>query len=788
MSSATVSPKTSDSTQDSNYYSGTFRPSLGRMSDPGQPAFFNQKVWWLSNGKSDSLYLYSGIQTDLLQGDTSQVKKNWSHQKISNHLKSNGLDLKTTKVSASVIKGDRCYFFWRDKKNDRLACMYIFLSYDAGTMTLNSNLCDSAIKIQKNGSTISNLDGDVAAYGLGDEILINFLSSGKLYSAVIDPDQLDEKNATWEVSQLVQSTTLKDLNIKSANNLSGAWFTFGPEQNYVLLNIFDGDKNIAYPFIWKVNSNNYISGNPAKTIGTFSAKYSPSLRCDPAGRIVAIYPKKDSKQYIYTRTFNTLGPSTTASSPQFNDSFSDESKLFGQSHKSNIKVTTVFVTANAVDGLVTVQNENQANQTYSGKTADVYQFAVYGHTDKSDGSYKVTLQCGTYGSLGAAANYASRLPDTQNQGKMLVKAIMDPFPMANDMVNSGNYESKRVFTRYGVYESHSEDRTLALSMQFGVKGNFKTSKGIGPALEYQFKTGPSFRNEWGIETQKETFFESYAGADPAQTGNYNIVPFGELMGISLPTIHEDAQFFFDSNGVQVNGYNTALYSQLRIDPNDSNIHAREGIYQLVSSTPGDLNTYTKDSINENMMQAWNGLSSSEKEEFPAAYGDGTYFQDVILPNAYAFGETDNSDPEKGKYLEYLVGHGGSYQKFTELTKSFREWGWTMDGSFYLGISGGEEFSVMGVGEGFQSEDMVGFEFQSAAALDTREENSWGIDVDIDALLPYNHPYTVRLYLLKASDLWAKEALYMSGSKGDLQNTADLLNSEPMKVFFRVILD
>ena len=115
-------------------------------------------------------------------------------------------------------------------------------------------------------------------------------------------------------------------------------------------------------------------------------------------------------------------------------------------------------------------------------------------------------------------------------------------------------------------------------------------------------------------------------------------------------------------------------------------------------TPGDLYSYTPDGINARM----------------AALGAGrTTRRYVIEPNAYTF-------PDGSTFLSASWADGAITQpSFQAMKDTFTESSWTLDGSFYVGFSGGEGVNVFGMGWDLSSSSGVPIPTRRRAPPQTR---------------------------------------------------------------------
>lgn len=313
----------------------------------------------------------------------------------------------------------------------------------------------------------------------------------------------------------------------------------------------------------------------------------------------------------------------------------------------------------------------------------------------------------------------------------------------------------------------------------GIKAAFTTTKGIGPATELEFSTGPM--GSLAIEYQQinSAAFTIYTSAEIGPNGTLVVAPYGSYNDETLSEVHEDATVFYDTSGNLINGNQAPIYSVLRLVKASSTSRSG-GSYTSYCYTPGVMSSYTADSINQTMQSLYNKLTPKQQGFLNPHYGDGSYVKNVMLPNAQSLGLTDD-------YLEFNFTGAGSYHTGIEVINSIMATlGWVFQGSAYIGVSGGEEVSLFGFGEGFDASALVGYQYNLSLSAGFGGTGSWGINFTDDSG-PVNvaghSTYTTRMYFLKPSNLWSYE-LQLFGNPEKADNV-DYANSQPSKIMFVV---
>jgi hypothetical protein len=137
--------------------------------------------------------------------------------------------------------------------------------------------------------------------------------------------------------------------------------------------------------------------------------------------------------------------------------------------------------------------------------------------------------------------------------------------------------------------------------------------------------------------------------------------------------------------------------------------------------------------------------------------------------------------------------GGRGDAFQAIESEFEEWGLEASYSAYAGVSGGIKVEG-GVGivnvelASFEYSVLAGYSFHSKVNSSTEQRNSLQIEVDLSKVGSVTGSYEVRLYLLPANPLWARELALFAEDKRQLQQDFDLARSAPFRIFYRVVLN
>lgn len=245
---------------------------------------------------------------------------------------------------------------------------------------------------------------------------------------------------------------------------------------------------------------------------------------------------------------------------------------------------------------------------------------------------------------------------------------------------------------------------------------------------------------------------------------------------------------------------------------DGSASAVAGEYSSYCYTPGNLLTYSEEAINYHMKQLYNRLKAVPDNDpltgkplpndpsaqdftfnhvsYASVYTDGNYVQEVVR----RFGSECFGPSGTLPYLEFAFSETGIQRSEFQTTSRFTTGASSyVDGSLYAGMTWDleTEQSVGFLGitaiqvKTLQSEGfvMAGSEFSSEVVRSSTSASDWGVKLGeyLNPLAP-GEAYTVRLYLLKPSPLWSREARAFSTLPAGAAVDVD---SAPLRILFTV---
>lgn len=782
----------------STYQSDQFKLNVGRWRQPGQLAQLGNGLAWIGNGTSEDLYLYTKDLGKLLQGEVKHVEKDWHERELRDCGVSEATDgikvkLKTNHGTASAVVGNTAYFFWVDAQEGTLCALPMTLKADSEAFAFD--LGAKPLVIYGAGTfhhRVKGIASDLSATVYQGHVLLTY---GDATGAVThlklgfaEQDLRTNKGIWSAVSSHTSRVnfTPTDLNY-SATQPSTEWFTLGPAQDYLMVLLYNAATQQVLGTTFKMGADGMPSDQSPRRVADFLASGSVSLRRDPSGRLVVVYGKYNDQHQLMSRVYRTVAEQADAAGePILGKSFEREVALNQATWTTHTGVAHVFVKGVDHSHAVQLPTKDAGDQRFPAILADVYHITLYGHGDPDGRAYSIQGQVAGYGQVAFVQDVAQLHPP--QSGPMVLTAVMEPFPLPQGMLDA--YPQVSVRTIYGTEARDDRRHQVALNTQYGIRAAYKTKSGLGPAADFQMSAGPSVGIAHQQQTSIETEFVSYAGGAKGYHDGTRLLPYGELWGMSQPPIFEDGLYFFDRIGNLINGKDAPFFSQFRIDLDNSSATTITQPYELYSTRQGDLSSYTEAAINQKMRAAYLALPLEDQQKLHPGYASN-YFRDVIVPHAYAFEATSASDPEKGRYLSYHIGQGSMRETYNEIRSAMREWGWEVNYSSYLGVSGGSSASG-GIGifnvemVGFEAEALVGFTFSGSVNESGTHTDSLRLSVDLSQVKPHYPSYEVRLYLLPSNPLWAQEISLFSPNGPGLRGKVDLANSAPFKIFFRVI--
>ncbi|MBI3652846.1 MAG: hypothetical protein HY231_17620 [Acidobacteria bacterium] len=769
---------------------GEFHASnMGSEMNVGSAAVWGSKLYYFTSGSNNDTKLVTCNLSNLQSGDLSGFtsNSNWSKLDLADQISSaNGAKFTTSFATACALLNNRLYLFWADDSNQQVYMAYV-------DQLGNYSSCAYKILLQGNPNSAfaasSNLAANVAPNGT--VITLNRFStqSTKLHTLVLDPADIDDNHKQWVGSE-GNSLTPANYGLSAIDSsyyrISSVWFTQGDLGNFSITSFYSTDNYHVYFLLYPIKDD----GTPAHTstsyvfpIGDLDCKRGFNLSRDPAGRVYGIYCQNDDDTDLYYRTFNTfqtVQQDESGHTPTL--SWSSKALLNGSTKDSQKGPVAAFVSGNAASGTIQLTNAQNQKQTFTCTNVPQYSVIFYADKNANNGAYDVQVQAANYGTSVMVPSYSTLAPLPQNTSNRIMSLIMDSFPLPNENLGSNVAPNQPLIEYvYGASSTSQLSATLSCDLLFGVKSSLSTTKGVGPAEESEFKTGPQASLSASTQTTSFSNYSVYTTPIVAPEGfatPFKVEAHGEYHGTTLANIVEDIAIFQDPSGAIISGSQAPLFSSLRTVKNSTTAPV-SGQYNTYCYTPGDIYSYQQANINQAIAQKYNNLTSQQKKYFTPDYATD-YIGKVIIPSASKLFGEDN-------FLQFTIdGSGYSSETIEQINQVVATLGWTVQGSLYAGVSGGEELSIFGFGEGFDTSLMVGFEYNFSVSGGITIGSTWGIYFDISA--PTNVQgalgYTVTMYVCKPSNMWAREIQYFSGQYSPSAGI-DFANSSPSKIMFVV---
>lgn len=737
---------------------------------PGRASYLGNTLSYFYAGSDKSLIL-AGCNISTLIGTDMNLngltkKSNWFYDKMSDVINDNNhANFKTDYAPASVVMDQdlstRAYYFWVDTHENQ-----VYASYND-----NGAWSQCAYKVQENSGGNLKYSSYLDAYTYGGKIILVLFyydksdSQANLDFRVLDVNDIDNINKRWESigGERVHINNLDE----SYYKISVDWVSQGDNGDYAVASLYSSDDNKFGTLISTLNSYGFPKS------ATMSREYvkatrGATVRRTLAGNLEVIYC--DQNHTLGTRQMNTYEALTS------NTVWENPQRLNGIEKTSDEAPAFIYIQANSYEDRQTfagTSNNQPTSKPLDTINSPVYRVAFYASGDSDNNGSDLKIQGSYEGSTQFVQGYSVNEPEDREQ--WVPTMIMDAFPVPNENITTASNGQNLVEVYYGTSSESSLKTKVEWQMLFGIKSDISTTKGIGPAIDTQFKAGPN-GSLAGTTTTKTKDAESViTSATTSRDGNLVVSSGGVVHGNTLPTLSETATFFSALSGLIPNSLTAPIYSALSPVSGTADSLARD--YEIYSAVPGDIGSYTKDRINDKMRGLYNDLHSSDRQKLSSAYARN-YVEDVIEANAQYFGNTP--------YLEFTIatnGHGAP--EFAEVDNIETTFGFTFDASVYVGAFVGEGVSAFGFGEEAGAKVQAGFDFNLNTVAGLSDTKEWGISskFNLPSGISGAYDYTVRMYVCKPNVLWANE-LALFGN----MNSADKMSSRsalPGKIFFVV---
>ncbi|MGN6109310.1 MAG: hypothetical protein ACTHU0_29655 [Kofleriaceae bacterium] len=426
----------------------------------------------------------------------------------------------------------------------------------------------------------------------------------------------------------------------------------------------------------------------------------------------------------------------------------------------------------------------------------------------SDENHMPRMSTFMWGQTFRIPDYISTTLVPEKQGIVQLTMVADTFPVPVPSTDLWGSDSPSGMVNWAItsYEYLVGNETAVeldyeLSTSFGNKssGNLNIF-GIGVQNEASLAAGFStLASEVQQTCRASSLTVTTKGTPPALAAGpddqrLNIAFEGAYFGMTPPTrVGVDAYLVLPRGATEPGD---VVEVGVHPDLTDTASVTRNGDYPTYCYTPGNLLTYDPGAINNRMRSLFEGLSASVKQRFVIdgkdlgrLYTRGHYIDDIVKN----FG-SNSFGPSGGQpYLEFSFSETAIRRTEFQSTSSFTEGGTTfVDASWYTGLGWNQTLShtfvIPGIVEFsadvFSSSGfiMYGTQFSSRVGSRDTASSTWGLRLGeyLNPLAP-GESYTVRMYLLKPSPLWALEMALFGGASPEI----DVANSAPVRILFTV---
>lgn len=650
-----------------------------------------------------------------------------------------------------VKSNPKLYLFWADsgsQHNHNCYAAWAIPPSPNGYMPMWSQ----GIRLYKNTAytTKGNSDqdsrlvidkGSLSAVTLAGKVLLTHLdqtNNNKVCIRLYDPTQIKSDNTElfWAPEHSVQFTfdDLHTLNSKISrdngaigSDISSTLITFGPENHWLVIGLLNAqDKEvaiIAIPIdpttstpIVPANQAQYPAEQRKTTLAIISnAHEGVYLANDPAGRV-----------RIYTNDSNGKLQGCTLSTD----------------HLEILKISNLSILNDYKD--ITVVGVPAMTFSLSGATVTnrvtTMAMSELGLSPSKSGKDTPTLfVIGNYGTAQIEYNKQSIDYSSANAPyPWICQGLMDPFPLMTTDVQEINPNSAVFATTYGATKSLTKSHTVETSTAIGVttSGKIELVAGASYELSVESSLGSVLKSE-----QRATLVDTKEGYSCIDN-NRNALADMSIFASSM-TLAVDYFTFKDSSGQKIEDGSI----QIVVYPIPSHKQINTARAYTVS-VPGTLDAWSKAGINQRMQTLFPAGSNYRNKYFK----NGDYVGSVIEANALAIG------PNGSKFIEIAVNASAFWSEAVQISNiDFVETSWSMSDSASVEVSVGYEFKQIGLE--INTSTLAKVNFSTSNTSDTENLSEWGITITpqpcSERFGPVK-PYSVRLYLLKASTQWVEE--------------------------------
>ena len=407
------------------------------------------------------------------------------------------------------------------------------------------------------------------------------------------------------------------------------------------------------------------------------------------------------------------------------------------------------------------------------------------------------------------------------KAKSLVSLIADtfPYPCPDPVVWGGGSPSGMVNWAACTYEYLAGNETavdIDYTMRSSVGMKFESSNlvvGVGVRAEGSLAEGFSQAAARADTKRRATTFsvitKGAAGSDEREV--LPISTAGTFFGTPPPsTIFVDAVLVLKRGQADISG---TMANLLRPTIDTSSITA-SGHFDSYLYTPGLVQTYQEAAVNQTAATWFEGLDEAGRKEFTINGTDYAYlyardeegishYLDKVVE---AFGVKEFGPDGNLPYLEFAFSEAGTQRSEFQATSAFRAGGSTfVDNEQYGGVAWGidtdSSFGFLGIFSmkvptaAIDGYVIAGTSLSTELSASQTASSEWGVQLS-EYLNPLttDEAYSVRMYILQPSPLWARElrhfglgapadeAAPVNSTPGD---AVDTVNSAPVRILFTV---
>lgn len=772
--------------------------------------------------------------TDYQRTGRFETLNTWTRLSIKDQLPKSARAAFKAEYALSITSlGDYVYVFWRaaDGEHRALRARPEFLSdYEVATIEVtdfNGPPLGNMPAFRLPG-TLPSLNGKLGIVAMGRAETGDMV----LGARVLDPADFTPRS-TWKAKDLSKGTLVKlgnDASLPKYSHLSAGWM----DQGLLLLEGTDTPRPATSLVVHLHNVENRspsvvslgmdltalfdgtyrtqagASVGPTRIQGLEDAgKLGATFYTTPDGQLWAQYTKSDK-----TRTAKLRLDTKGTGKPGLHDPrWETVDPIPGQSVKADAYNTpcTVVLPLMPTRGPspceIPPPRDDQGNTGPSRIYDDTDMQAFVVCVLSANQNHEPLLSTYLWGQTCRIGNYIVGELLPENQSKVHLTMVADTFPVpvpASEVWGedspSGMVNWALATYDYLVGEEKGAELEYQVSNAFGIKmeANILFS-GVGVQGESSLVTGFESLAAQSQQTFRASSLSvSTKGVPPEAVfrpdgQHLNISQEGAYFGMTPPTrIGADAYITLPRGTDRPGEVATmGVHPDLR----DSSVIGRNGSFSSFCYRPGDLRSYDVAAINAQMRMLFNSLRPDDQqrliidgEDFRPYYRDGNYVNRLVerFGNP-AFG------PNGGKpYLEFTFSETTIGRSEFQSTSSFTDGASTLvDGSWYvgegwdqtIGMSFGPkevQFSTNLFGStGFR---MYGTSFSTRLTTTERGAATWGLRLgEYLNPLAQGEAYTVRMYLLKPSRLWAEELAVFGGVGPEI----DTATSAPVRILFTV---